>query len=117
MSCSSFDASKETSSGLVSFWPVSSSSPRSVCVYQAERKKERSLPPGCVIARFAVSHVDCNAENRLCFSRKRKREGEMSGETYMEGGGRAARERESDGGEETWKSIFIVGELSRQQWM
>lgn len=41
----------------------------------------------------------------------------MSGETYMEGGGRAARERESDGGEETWKSIFIVGELSRQQWM
>lgn len=46
-----------------------------------------------------------------------EREGEMGGETYMEGGGRAARERESDGGEETWKSIFIVGELSRQQWM
>lgn len=64
-----------------------------------------------------MSHVDYNAENRLCFSRKRKREGEMGGETYMEGGGRAARERESDGGEETWKSIFIVGELSRQQWM
>lgn len=41
----------------------------------------------------------------------------MEGETFMEGGGRAVRERESGGGEETWKSIFIVGELSRQLWM
>ena len=62
----------------------------SVCIWQTERKRECSLPPGCVIICFTVSHVDSDAANELRFNRGKKN----------------VRERWREGG---WGCVYLGG--------